>query len=611
MGLIRMISNIKKKSIFVIVVVFVIGSYPWVTQGEFSAVLAEAENNGNRTVQLGKSSDIAKAIPVVIRASALSLAVRDVPLPRLSVMTYRDGRLAPIPFQIDEMDTTGLVYTAHKKQARLLGEPGLFDGEDEVVFMLGDAAMQAAPLAVIRRHQVLETVEVGVPASADRAVVYLVLDNEQRDTTRYVASDLVTGTVETESLKLTFDPAEFSDMNAVQLKGPNGAMADNILDDLSLKVSTGILNKNMRVSARLGKDITLKPLTATPGPVRATLLLEVRFRFLGLTLHRDYVGVNFYRRSVNIPTRFTTSSLRSARLFMSLLRQPRLEFDVSFSGLQGSTLHVDSYVTPGRVYRGVIDGQVSAQEQQANTESLPGDFIWLASPQGWHGVLTNTLPVVPGGLFDSYLEGLNIQVHYEDVADPADALQARVTLEGIPKPALTVLFEINRLRLDRTENLAALLARVVEQDRAGRLKALDRLNQKIIAQRIAQGLIAEPADYGEAFIQDFDRIALQGVPRSELNLALRRAMQSVESLDALRQMRLADMATALQVEAARLELDLSLVSRASIDNTIWFAQTKQEIDPMQYFEAASQLIFAPHMGVASVAESGTAQSPEG
>lgn len=547
---------------------------------------------------------VREAIPVVLRASDLSASTQGQPNSRLSLLTYRDAQLVPIPFQIDEMDETGLVFANHKKQAPLLGLPGVFDGEDELLFMLSDAAPTPAPLALLQNYQVLEVLQVGLPAG-ETSVVYLVLDDTRRSSKRYVSADLGAGHLETDSLKLTFNPQAFSDISAIQLKDQNKQLSPNILDDLKLEVSTGILNKNVRVSAALGKEITLKPLKIVTGPVRSTLLLEVRFRFLGVTLHRDQVGVNFYRRSVNVPTRFTTSSLRSARLFLSLLREPRIEFDVAFGRLQGAMLNVDSYATPGRVYRGEIDGQMSDAEQQANQETLPGDYIWLASGQGWHSVLTNTLPVVPQGLFDSFLAGLDIRVRYHDVADPRDAMRASVAVEGIPKTALDLLFEINRLGLDRTEHLEALLARVVDRWQAGKLKRFDRINQGVIEDRITQGLIKAPADYVNAFIEDLDRISLRGVERNQLNLAIRRAMQPYDSLEALRKMELGPAVAALQREAQVLGLDLSKVLRAGIDNTIWFAQSDTAIDPLAFYEAASHLIFTPQVGIQRVAESST------
>lgn len=546
---------------------------------------------------------VAEAVPVVLRASDLGPAVRGTPNARISLMTYGDNTLKPIPFQIDEMDETGLVFANHKKQARLLGLPGIFDGEDELLFMLGDASEAPAPLSVLQNYQILEVLQVGLPEKKS-SVVYLVLDNAARASQQYVATDLEKGFLETDSLKLQFDPKEFSQISSIQLKNQLAKLSPNILDAVKLEISTGILNRNVRISAELGKEITLKPLTVVEGPVRATLLLEVRFRFLGLTLHRDQMGLNFYRRSVNVPTRFTTSSLRSARLFLSLLRQPRINLDLEFRRLQGATLHVDSYVTPGQVYRGEIDGHMSPLEQAANQETLPGDYIWLSSGQGWHTVLTNTLPVVPQGLFDSYLKGLDIQVTYNDVVDPSHALHASVAVEGIPKTALDILFEINRLGLDKTEHLAALLDRIVNRWEAGKLKKFDRINQAVIAERIAQGLIQTPEDYADAFIADMDRISLRGVDRSQLNLAIRGALQQFDSLEALQKMTLGSTVLALQKQAAALSLDLSKVSRAGLDNTIWFAQARSGVDPLQFYKAASHIIFTPQVGIQRVAESG-------
>lgn len=546
---------------------------------------------------------IADAVPVVLRASDLTPSLHGIENNRISLMTYRKGKLVPIPFQIDEMDKTGLVFSDHQKQAPQLGKADVFDGEDEVVFMLGDAENGPAPITILQNYALVETLKVGLPGKRS-AIVYVVLDHPERAPQQYVSADLAQGLLETESLKFKFNPQAFSDIQSIQLKNQQAKQSANLLDALSLKVSTGIINKNLRVNATLGEEITLKPLAIVGGAVRATVLVELRFRWLGMTLHRDQMGLNFYRRSVNVPTRFTTNSLQSARLFLSLLREPKIEFDLALGRLQGTTLEIDSYATPGRAYRGAIDGHMSVAEQQANQETFPGDYIWLASGQGWHSILTNTLPVVPGGLFDSYLKGLGIQVNYDDVRHPSHAFRAKVVVAGIPKKALSLLFEIDRLGLDRTENLAALLARIVARDKAGKLKKFDRINQAVIADRIAAGLIETPEDYITAFIADMDRISLRGVNRAQLNLAFRRAMQQFDSVEALQNMRLGPVVAALQQEAAALNLDLSRVFRMGLDNTVWFAQAQTGIDPLQFYAAASHIVFTPQIGVERVAESG-------
>jgi hypothetical protein len=117
--------------------------------------------------------------------------------------------------------------------------------------MLGDGARAAAPVSVLQRYHVLDVLEVSVPGRAS-GVVYIVRDDLRRAEGRYVAADLTQGVIETESLKLSFHPKEFSNISAIQLKNQQGVLRSDILSDLHLKISTGILNKKIRVGAPAG-----------------------------------------------------------------------------------------------------------------------------------------------------------------------------------------------------------------------------------------------------------------------------------------------------------------------------------------------------------------------
>jgi hypothetical protein len=103
-------------------------------------------------------------------------------------------------------------------------------------------------------------------------------------------------------------------------------------------------------------------------------------------------------------------------------------------------------------------------------------------------------------------------------------MQASVRIEGIPRVALALLFELNRLGLDLAPHLDPLMVRLVQKDAVGKLKRFDALNQQIIADRIDQGLIQQPRDYTNSFIEYLARISFRGVDRDQLNLAIRRAM---------------------------------------------------------------------------------------
>jgi len=527
-----------------------------------------------------------ESIPIVFRAKELTPNLSGVPINHLSLVSYIEGQLKPIPFQIDEMDKAGLVYIPHISKEKISGQLGVFDEDDELVFMASDTGSTAAPTELLSQYSVLETVNVQLP-HLPQAIAYLVRDETARAPDHYIFSDLQQGMIETKSLRIQFDPKDISKIKGIQLKAASGQLSQNLLSKMEFRISTGILNKRLRVGAELGKDITAKPLAIHTGPVRNTVLLEGRLLFMGMPIYRDRLSMNFYRHSVNMPARFTKTGVRSVGLLMSLIRQPRFELDLTFNHLQGSTLGIDSYLYNDQVHFARVDGMMSGAEYAFNQETLPGDFIWVNSHQGWQCVFTNTLPVVPGGLFDGFLEGMNIEVDYEDLAYQQGSISVTISVEGLPKAAMGLLKEMGRLDFEKIKNLNDLLNAMIELDEKGKLRKLDKINQKVIEQKIQAGQIKEPKDYIESFLADFNRIAIKGIDRTSLNTAIYRAVASFDTLESLSEMRIGTVISNFQQEATKMELDLSSVMKANIDNTFWLPIDSSPVNPEIFYKIAN------------------------
>lgn len=93
---------------------------------------------GVQGVESAPAARIRKQEPVILTGAQLPLVI-GAPLDELYAYAYDGGDWAQIPFQIDEVDASG-VYTV---------ENGLLDENDELVFMAMDLGVQADPLAWI------------------------------------------------------------------------------------------------------------------------------------------------------------------------------------------------------------------------------------------------------------------------------------------------------------------------------------------------------------------------------------------------------------------------------------------------------------------------------
>src|SRR5690606_7930026 len=196
------------------------------------------------------------------------------PIERLSVMAIRGDRLIPIPFQIDEYDRTGLIWIQGHNQAPPEGTPDEFDDFDELVFMLRDGGRETYDPA---QHgqvegQVLQEIRLDSPRN-DPRYVYLVLDNPMRSEADYVAADLDEGKLDSTVVEMHYDPKNLIDIRHVAPKaGPKHHQ--NVMDNVYINISTGILNENLRVGLDNRKNIRAVPVAVKDGPVRVSMLVK-------------------------------------------------------------------------------------------------------------------------------------------------------------------------------------------------------------------------------------------------------------------------------------------------------------------------------------------------
>jgi len=144
---------------------FLLGAGPPVPQPPASGHTLESRS-------LARDPDYAIVRGVLLR----DLLGRDIQTLRLHA--FRGGSLVPIPFQIDERDPRGRLVCPLGRSPEQDVDKGLFDENDELVFMASDSGDRIAPGARPVEWIALEEVEIRDPLTGQKGWCYLAAVSE-------------------------------------------------------------------------------------------------------------------------------------------------------------------------------------------------------------------------------------------------------------------------------------------------------------------------------------------------------------------------------------------------------------------------------------------------
>lgn len=526
--------------------------------------------------------------PVIVRANELDTELTT-PIDSLSVMTVKGGKLIPIPFQFDELDKTGLVYIEGSSKDKLEGEKGLFDESDELLFMYRDAGVQRFQEKTIESSENTTIVkELALESkNTETRYVYIVENSTQRAKADYVSVDLNEGELDTTFLSMKYNPKNMLNISSIRPK--LGSKSNpNIIDSVYIEMSTGVFNKNFRVKVNSEKNLKMVPKAVKDGPIRSTLLVEFRLAFGGVTVMRDQLNVSCYEQAFNVRSRFAGDSYAMARYVALIIKEPRFEAYVDFVGLDGAKVAIDTEEFKNQV--AVVDGKMSPLENSINKARLPGDWIWLKSTLGWDVFVANSLPVVPGGLFDSFLEGMEMSVEYEDEKYsyrdferfPGASPRIGVMGSGLPIILLRMMSALKDVPFEDLDTFNESLDVLIALDDKGKLKNVDSIIQEVLVKLRDSGKIPDKQALADAYIADLAKIGFNGIARDDLNTLARHAIMQVKSFDTFS---LGDIFRDFRKRANELNIDLSAVQYKPRDNTIYFPSTAGMQGPSQFNQA--------------------------
>lgn len=512
--------------------------------------------------------------PMTVRANTI-LPVLQNKIQDLSLMTVKEGKLEPIPFQFDELDQSGLVWMPEHSKHPIEGKEHYFDESDELLFMFRDAgtvAYDENTMDILEQGKVLQELIVTTQGHDDR-YVYLVVGNDRRSDADYVSLDIETGDLETTYLSMSFNPDNFIELGNITAKvGP--AKGKNLVDSVHLEVSTGILNKNLRVKFSSGKNIHVKALAVKDGPIRATNLIETKVKMGLMTVMKDRFNINNYEQAFNMRTRFSGDSYAMAKYASFILKEPEMKFFMDFAGLEGGRISFQSIADAGEYP--VIDGSMSELEYAINERRLPGDWLWINSSMGWDLFLSNQLPVVPGGLFDNFLEGMELNLVYQDgssdvpgekyVGGPRIGVHGR----GLPTIALKLMSALKDVPFDEINTFETMLEAFIELDEKGKLKKVDKIIRQVLLDLQEKGVITNQQQFADAYIRDVSKIGVKGITRADLNEISHAAIVAAGPLE---DFSMGNIMRNIKTIAVEKGVDISKIQYAPRDNTMYFPDT--------------------------------------
>jgi len=336
---------------------------------------------------------------------ALTLSPEQVPeltgvtIGRMSVVRCHRGVLEPVPFQIDELDEQGFVWFEGSGFKRK-GAAGVFDSHDQLLVMSEDGGTRCTNKQLARIALVASEIEVRSPDDS-RRYFYVVLDRNERSSTRYIEHDPVKGVTRTPYYFLTTDPENELNWRYLGYSGYQGPADASIIDTLKMRMSGGVFMRFARMT--LDND-NLRPKRTgfRIGPIRSVMHLETNVVFAGLPVMKLHV------QALRYPNHYEAHSYAKVPLlYRKTLKQPQVTVSVDGNNLVGAQV----WTAGGGELRALVDGHIDAQEEQLRNAALSTENSWIMFDSGRGFALLTELLVPPE------LEGIPLSLVYDDDRD--------------------------------------------------------------------------------------------------------------------------------------------------------------------------------------------------
>jgi len=404
-----------------------------------------AAGEGGRTLR--RTED-----PVVVPGAKLTGAL-GWEIAQTRLFAFRDGRAAPIPFQIDERDKNG-AYFLPFGPGRKSGD-GRIKPRDELVFMVADAGERGARAQLPGEFDGAVELEIADPLDGGTAWVSLVHYANAappRSPVSYVRYDDPTTTIDAARYLMAFHPKARLSIGKLSLKPAGGGANQNLVDRLKIRFTATIAGLKLE---RNEENFLSRTVGWINGPVRVVRHTVNQVELWKIKSPKAYMDNVYYGNSFEFPT--VIEMPFGADL---LMKDPR--FRVSTDGLCN---------VPGRVFynsnnrNGVkIDGVPTEEKKHLDR----GPYAWsvVTDPTG-KGAWMNRL------LYDASATPVRPNLYFNDDRaardgpedDPGECGDLGYTLENVGELKRdklylkSIMYNMNDFRLDRVPEYLKIIDR--------------------------------------------------------------------------------------------------------------------------------------------------------
>lgn len=243
-------------------------------------------------------------VPVVLKARTLQTASR---YPVQSYGLFRTGpkgHARPVPFQIDEVNRHGDYVLTHGPTPNTRSGNGIFDGEDELVFMGSDAGPVQSPTHWSGPPPLsLFEIRLQGPATASQGAVYLGIwfsNQPAPSPDRYVIFNARKGRVSTSRYLYEFDNDNHLVVRRVSRREPKKPLPQPLLES-----STFVLKADLKYFLTLWanhRTVGSELEAWKSGPVRTVVRVNFYYTILKLDFEMGmYTEISFFSNAVHLP----------------------------------------------------------------------------------------------------------------------------------------------------------------------------------------------------------------------------------------------------------------------------------------------------------------------
>jgi len=309
-------------------------------------------------------------------------------IPDLSVMTIRKGKLVPIPFQIDELDVEAWVYIKENPIYDLKGKEGIFDEDDELLFMYRDTGVEKYnPVDhPLNSGKIMLELEFNDKKKGSNRYAYIVKGSKERSSADYVHFDTETNRGDTTFY--TFQTKEDNILEFTDFKAKVGDRQNiKVLDALIVNIATNVFSSwSPRIQLDNFDNLKAAPFATKDGTIRSVTTLKLWVVIAKIPVFRIVAQLGMWDQGLGIPVRL---ELPGGEILTKMLINPNIDFLLDFNQMKDAK--IDTALAKGPGDYGVVDGKVDEFEKNAEI-SLMDNWLWLESGHGWDVYFTFDAP---------------------------------------------------------------------------------------------------------------------------------------------------------------------------------------------------------------------------